>query len=86
MVFNNRKGIVKSVGVNIPWTGGLELENLKDIAALTGATFVDNEHVLRIEEVELKHFGRAQHIKVTEYDTSIVDGAGQPEEISERAH
>ena len=48
MVYNSKKGIVKCCAVNIPWAGGVELENLKDIAAMTGATVVDNEHMLTI--------------------------------------
>lgn len=84
MIYNNTKGIVKSAAVNMPWTGGVEIENLKDIAALTGATYVDNEHALLLSEVELHHFGTAQHIKVTELQTSIVDGGADPDVLRER--
>lgn len=51
MIYNNVKGIVMSAAVNIPWSAGIELENLKDIAALTGATIIDNEHNYLLEEV-----------------------------------
>ena len=51
MVYNNMKGIVSSVAVNIPWAAGVERENLVDIATLTGATLVDNQHVLMMEDV-----------------------------------
>ena len=84
MVYNSMKGIVSCAAVNIPWAGGVERDSLEDIAALTGATLVDNEHNLLLSEVELKHFGRAKHIKVTEYETSIVDGQGEKEAIEER--
>ena len=60
--------------VNIPWAGEIEIENLKDIAILTGATLIDNQHDILLSEVTLEHFGKAKHIKVTEYETSIVDG------------
>jgi len=78
MIYNNMKGITTCAAVNIPWAGGIEKDNLEDIAILTGATLVDNEHDLMLEDVELEHFGKAKHIKVTEYETSIVDGAGDP--------
>lgn len=44
MIYNNTKGIIKTAAVNMPWTGGIEVENLKDIAALTGAKYIDNKH------------------------------------------
>lgn len=81
MVYNSKKGIVQCAAVNIPWAGGVELENLKDIAAMTGATLVDNEHVLKLEDITLEHFGRAKFIKINEYETSIVDGKGDQEKI-----
>ena len=46
MVYNSKKGIIQCVAVNMPWTGGVEKDNLKDIAMLTGASVVDNEHML----------------------------------------
>jgi len=39
---------------------------------------------LLLSEVELQHFGRAKHIKITEFETSIVDGQGDKEAIEER--
>mmetsp|Transcript_11337 Transcript_11337/g.19097 ORF Transcript_11337/g.19097 Transcript_11337/m.19097 type:complete len:211 (+) Transcript_11337:687-1319(+) len=84
MVYNNKSGNVQCCAVNFPWSGGTEKDHLKDIAVLTGATLIDNEHVLRLEEVTKEHFGRAQFIKVTEFETSIVDGGGEPQAIEER--
>ena len=67
MVYNSKKGIIQCVAVNMPWTGGVEKDNLKDIAVLTGATVVDNEHMLTTPQVRLEHLGRAALIKVNEY-------------------
>lgn len=53
MVYNMQKGIVQCAAVNIPWTGGLETDNLKDIATVTGATLIDNEHEHLLREVSL---------------------------------
>jgi len=78
MIYNNSKGIISSVGINIPWSGGIEIENLKDIAILTGATLIDNKHDILLSDVKLEHFGRAKHIRVSEYDTNIVDGNCDP--------
>ena len=84
LVYNNKKGIVSCAAVNIPWAGGVEQDNLKDIAVMTGATIVDNEHMLTLPQVRMEHFGRARFTKVNEFDTSIVGGGGSPEKIEER--
>lgn len=61
MVYNNRKGIVESCAVNIPWLAGVHKEMLKDVAVMTGATLIENNEFseVKIEDVELKHFGSA---------------------------
>lgn len=59
MIYNCKKGIVKCMAVNIPWAAGIEQDNLKDIATITGATFVDNDHILKLEDVTLEHMGSA---------------------------
>ena len=51
---------------------------------MTGATVVDNEHMLTTRQVRMEHFGRANFIKINEYETSIVDGQGSKEKIQER--
>jgi len=68
MVYNNRKEIVESCAVNIPWLAGVETEMLKDVAVMTGATLIENtdEFTLNLEDVELKHFGSAQNIRIDE--------------------
>ena len=84
MIYNCKKGIIKCIAVNIPWAAGIEKENLEDIAILTGATLVDNEHILNLKDVLLHHFGRAKMIKVTENQTSIVSGKGSSEDFINR--
>ena len=66
MIYNCKKGIIKCIAVNIPWAAGIEKENLQDIVILTGATLVDNEHILNLKDVKLNHFGQAKMIKITE--------------------
>ena len=83
MVYNCKKGIIQCVAVNMPWTGGIEKDNLKDIAILTGATVVDNQHMLTTPQVRMEHFGRAAMIKVGEYQTTIVDGQGEREKLDQ---
>ena len=60
--------------MNIPWAAGVEKENLKDIATMTGATLVDNEYGLHIKDVKLTDLGSAKSIKVDQDFTHIVGG------------
>lgn len=62
MIYNNEKDIVQCCAVNVPWSAGVEKESLKDIAVMTGATLVDDEVGLMLEDVELKHFGSAKMV------------------------
>ena len=66
MIYNNQKDILQSCAVNVPWAAGVQKESLKDIATMTGATIVDNEHILKLEDVELKHFGSAKSVQIDE--------------------
>jgi len=76
MVYNNRKDIVESVAVNVPFLAGVEKENLKDIATMTGATLIDNERFgLMLDKLELKHLGSANNVRVDAEFTHIVGGA-----------
>ena len=84
MVYNNLKGILKCAAVNIPWAGGVERDNLEDIATLTGARLIDNQHDVLLEDITLEHFGRAKLIKINEYETNIVDGAGSSNALNLR--
>ena len=59
MIYNNQKDILQCCAVNVPWAAGIQKESLKDIAVMTGATLVDDDYDLRLEDVELKHFGSA---------------------------
>ena len=59
-----QKDIIQCCAVNVPWSAGIQKEILKDIAVMTGATLVDNEFGLKIEDVKLEHFGSAKTIRV----------------------
>lgn len=51
---------------------------------MTGATIVDNEYVLKLQDVEFKHFGTAKMINVDENFTNIVGGAYKQEALDQR--
>lgn len=59
----------------MPWMAGIQKEMIKDIAIMTGAKVVDNEHTLKIEDVRLQDLGEAKVIKSDAEFTHIVGGS-----------
>jgi len=84
MIYNNQKDIVKCCAINQPWMADIQKEVIKDIAVMVGATLVDNEFGLSIEDFELKHFGSAKVIKTDNEFTHIVGGNHTVEAIEKR--
>ena len=84
MLYNNQKNILRSCAVNIPWMAGIQKDILKDICAMTGATLVDDEHEIKLEEVEMKHFGAAKMINIDDGFTHIVGGDFEKERFDQR--
>ncbi len=76
MVYNNSKDIIKCCAVNIPWLANMQKEMLTDIAIATGATIIDNEYTIKLDQVKLEHFGSAKKIAVDMNTTHIVGGSG----------
>ena len=73
-----------SCAVNIPWSGGVEDETLRDIAAMTGATLVDDEFTVKLSELELQHFGSAKQVQIDASFTHIVGGSFNLEALDKR--
>lgn len=84
MIYNNSKNIVKCVAVNVPWMANIQKDIMKDIATLTGATIIDNEHGIKLEDVKIEHFGGAKKIVVDGYQSHVIGGSGNEDLISER--
>jgi chaperonin GroEL len=70
--------------VKAPAFGAQQTELLKDIATLTGATFVTKQLGMNHHEVTLEMFGTARTVTVTDKATTIVDGGGTVEAIDAR--
>jgi chaperonin GroEL len=84
LVVNNIRGIVKVAGVKAPGFGDRRKAMLQDIAVLTGATVISEEVGLDLESATLEHLGTAKRITMNKDNTTIVDGAGNAEEIKSR--
>lgn len=78
------EGTFRTLLVKAPGFGNQQSETLKDIAALTGATFVSKEIGMSFENVTMEDLGSAGRVVTTSKDTIITDGAGTSEQVEER--
>jgi chaperonin GroEL len=78
------KGSLRSVPVKAPYFGAQQHEFLRDLAILTGGTFVTKALGMNHSEVRIEHLGRAATVTITEKHTTIVGGAGTEEAVDER--
>jgi len=83
LILNKLRGLAVCA-VKAPGFGDNRVNNLQDIAVLTGATLASEQVGLKLEELELHHLGKAKQVKVTKDDTIILDGAGDPKTIEDR--
>ncbi|HUG50061.1 MAG TPA: chaperonin GroEL, partial [Terrimesophilobacter sp.] len=84
LVVNKIRGIFKSVAVKAPGFGDRRKAQLQDIAILTGGQVISEEVGLKLENATLDLLGRARKIVVTKDETTIVEGAGDSEQIAGR--
>jgi chaperonin GroEL len=84
LVVNKLRGILNICAVKAPGFGDRRKAMLGDIACLTGGTLISEDLGLKLESLGLEHLGRAKQIKVDKNDTTIVQGAGKPDEIKTR--
>ncbi|MBM7785200.1 chaperonin GroEL [Tenggerimyces flavus] len=84
LVVNKVRGTFKSVAVKAPGFGDRRKAMLTDIAVLTGGQVISEELGLKLENSSLDLLGRARKITVTKDETTIVEGAGDQEQIAGR--
>ncbi|MAM82121.1 MAG: chaperonin GroEL [Gammaproteobacteria bacterium] len=86
LVVNNMRGIVKVAAAKAPGFGDRRKEMLQDIAILTGGTVISEEVGLSLEGASLEDLGQAKRISLTKDNTTVVDGAGQSDDIEGRVN
>ncbi|MEV4582170.1 chaperonin GroEL [Nonomuraea jabiensis] len=86
LIVNKMKGVFRSVAVKAPGFGDRRKAMLQDIAILTGGQVIAEEVGLKLENATLDLLGRARKVVVTKDETTIVDGAGDAEQISGRVN
>jgi chaperonin GroEL len=86
LVVNKIRGTFKSVAVKAPGFGDRRKAILQDIAILTGGQVITEDVGLKLENADLSLLGRARKAVVTKDETTIVEGAGDPEQIQGRVN
>lgn len=84
LVVNKLRGTLKVAAVKAPGFGDRRKAMLQDIAVLTGATVISEEVGMSLKEIPASALGSAEKVTVTKETTTIVDGAGTPEDIAAR--
>ena len=84
LVVNKLRGTFNALAVKAPGFGDRRKEMLKDIAALTGATFISSETGMALKDVELTNLGQAETVRANKDTTRIVGGKGSKDAIKER--
>ncbi|MEV8020825.1 chaperonin GroEL [Streptomyces sp. NPDC086554] len=86
LVVNKIRGTFKSVAVKAPGFGDRRKAMLGDIAILTGGTVISEEVGLKLENAGLDLLGRARKVVITKDETTIVDGAGESDQVQGRVN
>jgi chaperonin GroEL len=84
LVVNRLRGSLKVCAVKAPGFGDRRKEMLEDIAILTGGTVISEEKGLKLEHTTLDMLGTAEKISVNKENTTIVNGAGEKDNIKAR--
>ena len=84
LVVNKLRGVLNVVAVKAPGFGDRRKAMLEDIAVLTGATLISEEMGRKLDSATMSDLGRAKKIIVEKENTTIREGAGNPEEIEGR--
>jgi chaperonin GroEL len=84
LIVNKARGALDVAAIRAPLFGDRRKRMLEDIAILTGGEVITEELGLKLENVRLDQLGRAGKAVVTKDGTTIVGGAGDPEQISGR--
>jgi len=84
IIVNKLRGTFTAVAVKAPGFGDRRKAMLEDISILTGGQVVSEELGLKLDSVQLNQLGKARRVTITKDDTTIVEGAGKPEQIKGR--
>lgn len=85
LVVNKLRGTLKIAAVKAPGFGDRRKEMLQDIATLTGATVISEERGFTLENTTPEMLGKAEKVTISKENTTLVGGAGNKQDITDRA-
>ncbi|WP_026453796.1 chaperonin GroEL [Saccharomonospora iraqiensis] len=86
LVVNKIRGTFKSVAVKAPGFGDRRKAMLQDMAILTGGQVISEDVGLKLENADISLLGQARKVVVTKDETTIVEGAGDADQIQGRVN
>ena len=84
LVVNRMRGTFASAAVKAPGFGDRRKAMLQDIAILTGGQVISAEVGLKLEQIDIEMLGKARRIVISKDNTTIVDGAGNTNDVAAR--
>ena len=86
LVVNKIRGALKVCAVKAPGFGDRRKAMLEDIATLTGGTVISEERGYKLESADLAYLGHCEKIIIDKDNSTIVNGAGDAEQIKARVN
>ncbi|GGH11964.1 MULTISPECIES: chaperonin GroEL [Pedobacter] len=86
LVVNKIRGSLKVVAVKAPGFGDRRKAMLEDIAILTGGTVISEERGYKLENADLTYLGSAEKVVVDKDNTTVINGAGNTDDIKARVN
>ena len=84
LVVNKLRGTLQGCAIKAPGFGDRRKAMLEDIAILTGGKVISEDLGIKLENVRLEDLGRAKKVSIDKDNTTLVEGAGKPEDIAGR--
>ncbi|MEN6618471.1 MAG: chaperonin GroEL [Rikenellaceae bacterium] len=84
LVVNRLRGTLKIAAVKAPGFGDRRKEMLEDLAILTGGTVISEEKGLRLDAATIEMLGTAEKVTIDKENTTVVNGAGNKDDINKR--
>ena len=81
LVMNKLRGALRVAAVKAPGYGDSRTNNLKDLAVITAGQLISDELGIKLSEADPMCLGTAKSVKITKDHTTIIEGAGEKEDI-----
>lgn len=84
LIQNKMQGRIKCCAIKAPYFGDNQRETLEDLAAITGGRFLSKDLDMALDEITMNDLGKANRIVITKDSCTIIEGAGEEEDINQR--